>query len=85
MENTVSLDVAKIESEIGKLMAETSKLNSEATKLMAEHSKLIAEAGKLNAESRKFYREVFWIPVGIATAFIGTVSGATVAIMKLLS
>ena len=70
MENTVTLDLAKVESEIGKLIAEAGKLN--------------AETGKLNAEARKLTREAFWYPVAIATALIGSVSGATAVLIKLL-
>ena len=71
------MDVIKIEAEIANLNAETAKLH-------AENAKLQAEATRLRAEGRKFAREVFWYPVAISTALIGTVAGVTVALTRLL-
>lgn len=75
---TDTLTVERIHAEIGKLMAETAKLNEEGAKLRAE-------AGKLETDSRKAAREIFWYPVAIASALVGSVAGLTLALVKVLS
>lgn len=71
------LDALKVEAEIAKLNAETVKLH-------AEQMKLNEESRKLSIESRKLTREIFWYPVAISTALIGTVAGVTVALTRLM-
>lgn len=68
----------RINAEIGKLIAEAAKLN-------AETMKLHAEAGKMKTDSRKAARELFWYPVAIASALVGSVAAATLAATKFFS
>jgi regulator of replication initiation timing len=66
------MDTAKLEIEVGKLIAEASKFNAEA-------GKLLAETTKLNAEAAKLQREHDWYP----TIAVATLIGATVALTKI--
>ena len=56
----------------------------EREKLQVGTAKLKAEAEKLKVEARKYAREIFWQPVGIAFAFMATVATITAAITTLI-
>lgn len=56
----------------------------EREKLRVETAKLKAETEKLKVEARKYAREIFWQPVGIAFAFFATVATVFGAIAALI-
>jgi regulator of replication initiation timing len=71
--------------EVEQLHAQIARLIAESGKLQAEQGKLQSERAKLQAEERKLSLEVFWYPVAVSTALIGTVAGLTVALTKIVS
>lgn len=46
--------------------------------------KMALEIEKLMLESQKLQREIFWYPVAVASALIGSTVGATLLILKVL-
>jgi hypothetical protein len=70
--------------EIEHLHAQIAKLIAESGKLQAEQAKLQSERVKLRSEEQKLSLEIFWYPVAVSTAMIGTVAGLTLALAKVL-
>ena len=64
--------------------AEQDKIHVEIVKLIAEQRKLNAEAWKLNAEAGKMTREIFWYPIAIGIALMGTTATVTALLIRLL-
>jgi hypothetical protein len=54
-----------------------------AVKTEAEIDKLKAEVQLLRAQHGKVTREIFWYPMVTAVALIATISGVTIAVLKL--
>lgn len=48
-----------------------------------QNRKTELEIEKIMLESRKLQLEIFWYPVAIATALIGSVSAVTIGVLKL--
>lgn len=78
------MTAADLNLEAEKIHAEIYKLSAENAKLAAENAKLTAERDKLSIEPREGTREIFWYPLGIATALVGSVAAITALAIRYL-